>query len=121
MNGLLFLGASEGLGNQSDYFEALDSRWKLYKKNLGGPVPIRAASVLTTANPLPFHDDRPTALNDSFVVSRRGKRLQQDYDRILERCGVSGFWLTKTAGRSIHSAKPIDIYDSARGVSMTTY
>lgn len=52
INGLLFLGPAESVGNYNDLFNNLDSKWKIYERKDG-------ASALGTSLDFPFHITNP--------------------------------------------------------------
>lgn len=76
--GILVLGASETIGDMTDYFEVLDPKWKLYRSK-GRLKPLAdAAHLLSVA------DDRAAHLRGQFANVRHASRIA-DEERVLER------------------------------------
>lgn len=81
-NGSLFLGPSETTGELSDEFEALDQRWKIYRKARDVRLPISPRLPMSMAG---------NRMANSFLSSQRKSRsdaessLLRTYDLLLNR------------------------------------
>ncbi|PIX54793.1 MAG: chemotaxis protein CheR [Zetaproteobacteria bacterium CG_4_9_14_3_um_filter_54_145] len=77
--GILFLGASETIGDMSNYFEPLHNKWKLYrsrgKKNVGAVITDPVA-MMQRHEALHEHANFPPSIRHHHV---------QDHERMLER------------------------------------
>ena len=76
--GILMLGTSETSGDMTDYFEVLDSKWKLYRSK-GRLKPLSDATHLLSVT-----DTRARNLRGQFASVRRSVRLSEE-ERVLER------------------------------------
>ncbi|MBK7543921.1 MAG: PAS domain-containing protein [Candidatus Competibacteraceae bacterium] len=76
--GVLMLGTSETTGDMTDYFEVLDSKWKLYRSK-GRLKPLSDATHLLSVT-----DTRARNLRGQFATVRRSVRLSEE-ERVLER------------------------------------
>ena len=76
--GLLRLGTSETTGEMTDYFEAIDPKWKLYRSK-GRLKPLSDATHLLSVT-----DTRSRELRGQFAGVRRALRLSEE-ERVLER------------------------------------
>jgi two-component system CheB/CheR fusion protein len=76
--GILMLGTSETTGDMSDYFEALDPKWKLYRSKGRLKPPADATHLPSVTDPRP-HDSR-----GPFANTRRIQRFNNE-ERVLER------------------------------------
>ncbi|HRD49241.1 MAG: PAS domain-containing protein [Candidatus Competibacter sp.] len=76
--GLLLLGTSETTGEMADYFEVLDSKWKLYRSK-GRLKPLADAAHLLSVT-----DTRTRDLRGQFAGARRSLRFSEE-ERVLER------------------------------------
>ncbi len=76
--GILMLGTSETTGDMSDYFEALDPKWKLYRSKGRLKPPIDATHLLSVT------DTRARDSRAPFASLRRPQRFN-DEERVLER------------------------------------
>jgi two-component system CheB/CheR fusion protein len=68
--GVLFLGASESIGDYADLFSVVDSKWKIYRQ--------RPASIVRPALEFPFSDQR-TWVADIASTHARVSMLAQKY------------------------------------------
>lgn len=136
VNGVLFLGPSESLGEIEDEFETLDRRWNIFKK-LRDIRLVEATSLL----PRDSKTHRPADLNVPFLTGRNGtaQRFQRAHTEALEflvkQYAPSGFLLNKrgevihvfgSAGEfvridgGIFSNKIIDLIDPQLRLAVTT-
>lgn len=76
--GILMLGTSETTGDMTDYFDAIDPKWKLYRSK-GRLKPLPDATHLLSAT-----DTRSRDLRGQFAGARRMLRLSEE-ERMLER------------------------------------
>ncbi len=76
--GLMLLGTSETTGEMADYFESVDSKWKLYRSK-GRLKPLSDNTHL-----LAVTDTRARDLRGQFASARRNLRLNEE-ERVLER------------------------------------
>jgi two-component system CheB/CheR fusion protein len=89
MDGLLLLGASEGIGSYSEYFATLDGKWKIYRKVRNAGPPLRASSLR-----LGPHTSEVAPIESSTRGKvTRDRQLIHDYEAIIEKCGVSAVLL----------------------------
>ena len=80
-NSYLFLGPSESPGDLNDEFEAVDKRWRLFRKRRDVRLPIDTRLPFATAS-----DSVPrAALRPQTSVSRVDNALLATYDRLLDR------------------------------------
>ena len=136
VNGVLFLGPSESLGNLEDEFDTLDRRWNIFKK-------LRDTRLLEATSLLPRDSktNRPSDLHVPFLTGRNGtlQRFQRAHSEALEllvkQYAPSGFLLNKR-GEVIHvfgsagdyvkidggifSNKIIDLIDPQLRLAVTT-
>ncbi|MBK8510301.1 MAG: chemotaxis protein CheB [Candidatus Competibacter sp.] len=78
-SGVLMLGTSETIGDMTDYFEVLDSKWKLYRSR-GRLKPLSSDNTRL----LSVTDTRARDLRGQFASVRRTLRLSEE-ERVLER------------------------------------
>ena len=76
--GLMLLGTSETTGEMADYFESLDSKWKLYRSK-GRLKPLADGAHLLSVT-----DTRTRDLRGQFAGARRSMRFSEE-ERVLER------------------------------------
>ena len=136
VNGVLFLGPSESLGNLEDEFDTLDRRWNIFKK-LRDTRLVEATSLL----PRDSKTNSPSDLHVPFLTGRNGtlQRFQRAHSEALEllvkQYAPSGFLLNKR-GEVIHvfgnageyvkidggifSNKIIDLIDPQLRLAVTT-
>ena len=136
VNGVLFLGPSESLGNLEDEFDTLDRRWNIFKK-LRDTRLVEATSLL----PRDSKTNRSSDLHVPFLTGRNGtlQRFQRAHSEALEllvkQYAPSGFLLNKrgevihvfgSAGEyvkidgGIFSNKIIDLIDPQLRLAVTT-
>ncbi len=77
-NGILLLGTSESTGEMSDFFEPLDTKYKIYRsKGLSKPIS-------DTGHLLKYTDTRARSIREQYAGVRRGLRATEE-ERVLER------------------------------------
>ena len=76
--GILMLGTSETTGDMSDYFEATDPKWKLYRSKGRLKPPADATHLLSVT------ETRARDSRGPFANTRRSQRFN-DEERVLER------------------------------------
>ncbi len=77
-NGILMLGTSESTGEMSDFFEPLDTKYKIYRsKGLSKPIS-------DTTHLLNVTDTRSRGIREQYAGLRRGLRASEE-ERVLER------------------------------------
>mgnify|MGYP001494674696 FL=1 len=76
--GILMLGTSETTGEMSDYFEATDPKWKLYRSKGRLKPPADATHLLSVT------ETRARDSRGPFANTRRSQRFN-DEERVLER------------------------------------
>ena len=89
LQGVLMLGASEGIGGYSEYFAAVNSKWKIYRKVRNAGPPLRASSLRLGAH---TSEVVPIESSTRGKISR-DRQLIHDYEAIIEKCGVSAVLL----------------------------
>ncbi|MCF8367266.1 MAG: PAS domain S-box protein [Bacteroidales bacterium] len=77
-NGILMLGTSETTGEMSDFFEPLDTKYKIYRSK-GLSKPISDSTHLLNVT-----DTRSRGIREQYAGIRRGLRVAEE-ERILER------------------------------------
>ncbi|MDX8396599.1 MAG: CheR family methyltransferase, partial [Mariprofundaceae bacterium] len=80
---IMFLGASETIGEMESYFEALHNKWKIYrsrgKKNMGAVITDPTAMLQQRAASTAQHEQ------SSLMTTRAYAQRIQDHERTLER------------------------------------
>lgn len=98
MEGVLFIGSSEGLGRYSDHFDPLNSMHRIYRK-------IRDSKILFDFNAPPQDATRVQASNLWRPISRTtislDRQIMQDYDALLRKHLPPGV-LVDENGRVLH-------------------
>ena len=84
LNGVLFLGASESLGNLADEFDTIDRHWKLYAKTRESRNLLNLRSTIDQGLSHPIR-----GLNPAGVL------LNRIYDALLERYIPTGFLINE--------------------------
>ncbi len=92
-DGYLFLGASESLGQQAKYFEAVSKAWRIYRHK--GKTPNRKEIPLLTGNPL----QRLSGIASMLVTG--GSNMDRIFRAMLENHGPA-IVLTSLVGEVLH-------------------
>lgn len=99
--GVLFLGPSENVGGLEDEFEAIDGKWKIYRKRRD----IRLPSAIRTSISSPKLTERHLGGVGSSLRATTpmpDQRLLQAYDTLLERHMPASVLVTE-AGELVHT------------------
>jgi two-component system, chemotaxis family, CheB/CheR fusion protein len=110
-NGLLLLGSSETLGSMSSYFNAIDSRSKIFRRSEKASAPDLSNFPSSYSRAKPANNDKPATVTSSPNIqslaeqlllqqfSPPGVLLNQDGD-ILYISGRTGKYLEPAAGKA---------------------
>ncbi len=90
--GFLFLGPSESLGEQEDEFEALNSRWRLFRKQSSRHTPLAPEGLFGLGI---VHDRDASAMpRQAGMPRRREQSLFPAYTALLEKFIPAGALIT---------------------------
>ncbi len=118
-DGVLFLGPSESTGYLENEFEAVDKRWRIYRKKrdvrlreAANFLPPKSSEAVTDGQTLALRENRPMA-PESRTAALERQTLIRVYDRVLERFAQSGL-LVDSGGALIHVLGDAETYLQVR-------
>ena len=96
--GVLFLGPSETPGDLSNEFQAVEGRWRIYRKRRDVRLPLDSRVPILMAG---IHAETPDKLLPSPVSANVDRRLLTTYDHLLDRFMPASILVDET-GELVH-------------------
>jgi two-component system CheB/CheR fusion protein len=104
--GFLFLGPSETIGDHDDYFEAIDRKWRLFRRSQADATSPQQSDFF---NAVLLETGRAVAAGGMATTRARLNRREVTEQTLLNHFGAAGILVNDT-DEILYTCGPIDVY-----------